>query len=133
MGLHVFQELRAAEGTKAVRRVRLPPGTSDYQAAWILDDDDDDGVATDRSDDEAEDAAAAPQSRGGSHGGAEAMLASDDEWDPQDGTGTDAEDMMVGTCRTTVGLMIWYPRLGAIHKCGMNADLLLCCQFCRGW
>ena len=78
-----------------MRRVRLPPGTSDYQAAWILDDDDDDGLATDRSDDDADDAAPAARSRGGAQGGAEAMLGSDDEWDPADGTGTDAEDMMV--------------------------------------
>ena len=77
--------------------MRLPPGTSDYQAAWILDDDDEDGVATDSEVDEgAGGAAAAPRAAaGGGGGGDEGMEASDEEWDPEDGTATDAEDMMV--------------------------------------
>ena len=79
-----------------VRRVRLPRGTSDYQAAWILDDDDEDGVATDSEDgDEAGRAPAAPRTAAGAAGEGEGMEASDEAWDPEDGTATDADDMMV--------------------------------------
>lgn len=42
----------AAAASKRMRKRRLPAGTSEYQAAWILDDDDDDGSdGSDGSDD----------------------------------------------------------------------------------
>lgn len=93
------EELKEAErDAAAATKRRLPKGTSDYQAAWILDNDDGD----DEEEDELEDGGSLPDLElntaagahsGGTHGANTASLGDgfDDSWQNMDGGATEID------------------------------------------